>query len=79
LHDSLTGVFDPDFSVFSGLFAQRKNIKKRRMVGEENRSVDIRAGRLMLEEIAFHVRRRESFAFETTLSARTYARRIPRW
>jgi predicted ABC-type ATPase len=41
--------------------------------------VDIRAGRLMLEEIAFHVRRRENFAFETTLSARTYVGRIPRW
>jgi predicted ABC-type ATPase len=28
---------------------------------------DIRAGRLMLEEIASHVARRENFAFETTL------------
>jgi predicted ABC-type ATPase len=28
----------------------------------------LRAGRLMLAEIASHVRRRESFAFETTLS-----------
>jgi len=27
----------------------------------------IRAGRLMVEEIASHVRRRDSFAFETTL------------
>jgi predicted ABC-type ATPase len=41
--------------------------------------VDIKAGRLMLEEIALHVRRRESFAFETTLSARSYAKMIPRW
>jgi predicted ABC-type ATPase len=41
--------------------------------------VDIRAGALMLEEIALHVRRRESFAFETTLSGRLYAKRIPRW
>ena len=41
--------------------------------------VDIRAGRVMLEEIAFHERRLESFAFETTLSGRTYVRRIPRW
>jgi predicted ABC-type ATPase len=40
---------------------------------------DIRAGRLMLEEIALYVRRRKSFAFETTLSGRTHARRIPRW
>jgi predicted ABC-type ATPase len=39
----------------------------------------IRAGRLMLEEIATHVTRRQSFAFETTLSGLTYARRIPEW
>lgn len=37
----------------------------------------IRAGRLMLEEIVSHVRRRESFAFETTLSGRRYAALIP--
>ena len=41
--------------------------------------VDIRAGALMLEQIALHERRRESFAFETTLSGRSYAKRIPRW
>lgn len=40
---------------------------------------DIRAGRLMLEEIASHVARRENFAFETTLSGRHYARKIPDW
>ena len=40
---------------------------------------DIRAGRLMLEEIASHVARRENFAFETTLSGRHYARTIPDW
>src|SRR5262249_51689831 len=39
----------------------------------------IRAGRLMLEEIKNHVRRGESFAFETTLSGLMYARLIPRW
>lgn len=39
--------------------------------------VDIRAGALMLEEIGLHVRRQESFAFETTLSGRLYAKRIP--
>ena len=39
----------------------------------------IRAGRLMLETIAQHVARRESFAFETTLSGLGYARHIPRW
>jgi len=33
----------------------------------------------MLEEIAEHARRRESFAFETTLSGRGYARLIPSW
>lgn len=38
-----------------------------------------RAGRLMLEEIHAHVRRGDSFAFETTLSGRVYASLIPRW
>lgn len=38
-----------------------------------------RAGRLMLEEIRNHARRAESFAFETTLSGRTYAGFIPGW
>jgi len=40
---------------------------------------DIRSGRLMLEEIASHVAKRENFAFETTLSGRHYARTIPDW
>lgn len=39
----------------------------------------IQAGRLTLEAIAQHVARRESFAFETTLSGRAYARQIPHW
>jgi predicted ABC-type ATPase len=39
----------------------------------------IQAGRLMLESIAQHVRKRESFAFETTLSGRGYAQQIPQW
>jgi predicted ABC-type ATPase len=39
----------------------------------------IQAGRLMLEAIAQHVAQRESFAFETTLSGRGYARQIPQW
>jgi len=39
----------------------------------------IRAGRLMLEEIKRRVRDGRSFAFETTLSGRHYARMIPRW
>ena len=42
-------------------------------------TVAIRAGRLMLEEINNHVRRGESFAFETTLSGLMYARLIPIW
>lgn len=39
----------------------------------------LQAGRLTLEAIAQHVARRESFAFETTLSGRAYARQIPQW
>ncbi len=39
----------------------------------------VRAGRIMLEQIRDHVRRGESFAFETTLSGRGYARLIPLW
>lgn len=39
----------------------------------------IQAGRLMLDVIAQHVAKRESFAFETTLSGRAYARQIPQW
>ena len=37
------------------------------------------AGRVMLRMIDEYVRRGESFAFETTLSGRTYARAIPEW
>ena len=40
---------------------------------------EIQAARLMLSLIDKHVQRRESFAFETTLSGRAYSRRIPRW
>jgi predicted ABC-type ATPase len=39
----------------------------------------LRAGRLVLQEIERHVRAGESFAFETTLAGRNYARLIPRW
>src|ERR1051326_844595 len=39
----------------------------------------IRAGRLMISEIERRVRKDESFAFETTLSGRGYARMIPKW
>lgn len=38
-----------------------------------------KAGRLMLEEIHDYAQRGESFAFETTLSGRGYARLIPAW
>lgn len=38
-----------------------------------------KAGRLMLEAIAEHTRRGDSFAFETTLSGLTYAQMIPAW
>ncbi len=41
--------------------------------------VAVRAGRLMLEEIRRYAKRRESFAFETTLSGRLYARYIRQW
>ena len=37
------------------------------------------AGRVMLAQIASHVRRRESFGIETTLSGKAYARHIPSW
>lgn len=39
----------------------------------------MRAGRLMLEEMSRLFAERESFAFETTLSGRTYASMITRW
>lgn len=39
----------------------------------------MQAGRLMLRMIDDYVKRGESFAFETTLSGRGYARQIPRW
>lgn len=37
------------------------------------------AGRLMIEEINRHALNNESFAFETTLSGKTYALMIPEW
>lgn len=42
-------------------------------------SASVRAGRLMLEEIDEMVRHRKSFAFETTLSGRTYLHKIQQW
>lgn len=42
-------------------------------------AVAIQSGRIMLREIADKSGRRESFAFETTLSGHGYARHIPQW
>lgn len=39
----------------------------------------MQAARITLARIHEHVERRESFAFETTLSGKGYARRIPLW
>jgi predicted ABC-type ATPase len=39
----------------------------------------LQAGRVMAQAIRDHVARGESFAFETTLAGRGYARAIPRW
>ncbi|MCX5660203.1 MAG: zeta toxin family protein [Planctomycetota bacterium] len=39
----------------------------------------VEAGKLMLRQIASKVRQGRSFAFETTLSGRNYARHIPAW
>ena len=39
----------------------------------------IQAGRIMLQTIAQHVKRLESFAFETTLSGLSHAQQIPKW
>ena len=40
---------------------------------------DFRAGRVMLEEIHRNIQQGNSFAFETTLSGRSYAKLIPQW
>lgn len=45
----------------------------------EPETVAVRAGRLMLEEIENCVYARRSFAFETTLSGRTYLHKISEW
>lgn len=39
----------------------------------------LQAGKLMLSEMRRCLARGESFAFETTLAGRTYARQIPSW
>lgn len=43
------------------------------------KTAELKAGRLMLEEIADCVRRGESFAFETTLAGLGYKARIRQW
>lgn len=43
------------------------------------KSANVRAGRLMIEEIDRHVENRSSFSFETTLSGIVYSKKIPRW
>jgi predicted ABC-type ATPase len=42
-------------------------------------SAAVRAARLMLAELRRCVATRESFAFETTLSGRSYLHQIPKW
>ena len=42
-------------------------------------TVAVRAGRILLEQMAEHVATERGFAVETTLSGRAYARAIPRW
>ena len=42
-------------------------------------TASIKAGRLMLQEIKANVKANRSFAFETTLSGKTYARHIADW
>jgi len=39
----------------------------------------LQAGRLMLEQIQIQISKGNSFAFETTLSGKVYARLIPQW
>jgi predicted ABC-type ATPase len=40
---------------------------------------EFRAAKIMLEEIADRIAENKSFAFETTLAGKNYARRIPHW
>lgn len=42
-------------------------------------SASFKAGRLMLSEMHHHAKKGHNFAFETTLSGRTYAQMIPSW
>ncbi|MCB1528258.1 MAG: AAA family ATPase [Hyphomicrobiaceae bacterium] len=47
--------------------------------GETMTSLNLRAGRLMLEQISSLTSAGREFMFETTLASLTYARKIPRW
>ncbi len=42
-------------------------------------AVAMRAGKLMLKTIDEHIRKQESFVFETTLAGKIYARKISQW
>jgi predicted ABC-type ATPase len=46
---------------------------------EEPESVAVKAGRIMVEQVAERIANGESFAVETTLSGRAYAKAIPEW
>ena len=41
--------------------------------------VAVKAGKLMLKTIDEHIRKGESFVFESTLAGKTYARKITQW
>ncbi len=45
----------------------------------ESEAAALRAGRLMLQEVAQRIAGKHSFAFETTLSGQAHARQIPQW
>ena len=51
----------------------------RRLIALRSRTVAIKAGRIMLREIAAHTTQGHSFAFETTLSGLAYLRHIRQW
>ncbi len=39
----------------------------------------VQAGKIMLKAMDEHIRKQESFVFETTLSGKIYAKKIPQW
>jgi predicted ABC-type ATPase len=65
--------------IIAGSNGAGKTTFAREFLPKEPANAAIRAGRLMIDEIESHVRRKESFAFETTLAGRRYARMIPQW